>query len=188
MRRRAHPALLGNAADGAKADCRAAPPRRRSSQGDLAGGGAGGGLRAELNLPDEGNTHIQVDDPEPTYKTNPPTSGNHITAPLQAADGAYRTPIGPDHTVHAMEHGRVEIQYSPDLPEDHQLALKGVFDEDPDGMLLFPNDDMPYEVAVNRLDPAHGLPQVHAQTLDAIRDFRDTYRGQGPEQQVPISL
>ena len=42
-----------------------------------------------------------------------------------------------------MEHGRIEIQYTPDLPEADQLALKGVFDEDPDGMLLFPNPECP---------------------------------------------
>ncbi len=48
-----------------------------------------------------------------------------------------------------MEHGRVEIRYSPDLPEDQQLALKGVFDEDPGGMLMFPDPDLPYAVAVS---------------------------------------
>ena len=87
----------------------------------------------KFNLPDEGNSHIQVNDPEPAYKTNPPTSGNHITAPLQAPDGAYSAPMDPRYTVHSMEHGRVEYQYSPDLPEDQQLAIKGVFDDDPDG-------------------------------------------------------
>ena len=65
----------------------------------------------------------------------------------QLADGAYREYPDPWSLVHSLEHGRIEIQYSPDLPEDDQLALKGVFDEDPDGMLLFPNPDMPYEVA-----------------------------------------
>ena len=49
----------------------------------------------------------------------------------------------PWYFVHSLEHGRIEIQYSPDLPEDDQLALKGVFDQQPDGMLLFPNDEMP---------------------------------------------
>ena len=84
--------------------------------------------------------------------------------------------------VHSMEHGRIEIQYSPDLPEDDQLALKGVFDERPDGMLLFPNSEMPYDVAVTAWTQLLGCPKYEgAATLDAIRDFRDTYRGLGPE-------
>ena len=53
-----------------------------------------------------------------------------------------------------MEHGRVEIHYDPSLPEDEQLALKGVFDEDPDGMLLFPDPTTcPTHVAVTLPGP-----------------------------------
>ena len=37
-----------------------------------------------------------------------------------------------------MEHGRVLIQYSPELPERDQLEIKGVFEESPPGVLLFP--------------------------------------------------
>ena len=50
-------------------------------------------------------------------------------------------------------------------------------------MLLFPNSKMPYDVAVDRLDAAAGLHEATTApaTLDAIRDFRDTYRGLGPE-------
>jgi hypothetical protein len=89
--------------------------------------------------------------------------------------------------VHSMEHGRVEIQYSSDLPEDQQLALKGVFDEDPAGMLMFPNDDMPYAVAVTAWRQLLTCKTYTPQIVDAIRDFRDVYRGQGPEP-IPISL
>ena len=90
------------------------------------------------------------------------------------------------YTVHTLEHGRIKIQYSPDLSEDEQLELKGVFDEDPAGMLFFPNDEMPYEVAVTAWTQMIGCPTYEgAATLDAIRDFRDIYRGQGPED-VPI--
>ena len=88
--------------------------------------------------------------------------------------------------VHSLEHGRIEIQYSPDLPEEDQLALKGVFDEDPAGMLLFPNPEMPYDVAVTAWTQLMACDTYEgAATLDAIRDFRDTYRGQGPE---PVAL
>jgi hypothetical protein len=89
--------------------------------------------------------------------------------------------------VHSLEHGRIEIQYSPDLPEEDQLALKGVFDESPGGVLLFPNDDMPYEVAVTAWTQLMGCKAFEGDaTLDAIRDFRDIYLGQAPEN-VPMS-
>ena len=149
-----------------------------------------------LDLPDEGNTHITKESDIPDYKTNPPTSGNHN--PTWVADGAYLTPlrtnpqaVGNDlnirNFVHSMEHGRVEIQYSSKLPEDQQLALKGVFDEDSAGMLLYPNDDMPADVAVTAWRQLLTCPSYSPAVLDAIRDFRDIHRGQAPEN-VPINL
>ena len=49
-------------------------------------------------------------------------------------------------------------------------------------MLIFPNPDMPYEVAATAWTQLIGCKKYEgAATLDAIRAFRDTYRGQGPE-------
>ena len=151
------------------------------------------GCELRLNLPDEGNTHVPNSTPV-DYKTVPPTSGNHNPVPID--DGAYRTPITSDtskptnirNEVHAMEHGRIEIHYKPSLPEAQQLALKGVFDADPDGMLLYPDPDMPYDVAVTAWTNEVVCPNYNEGVLDVIRNFRDTYRGNGPEQQIPIDL
>ena len=45
---------------------------------------------------------------------------------------------------------------------------------------------MPYEVAATAWTQLIGCPTYEgAATLDAIRDFRDIYRGQGPED-VPM--
>ena len=56
------------------------------------------------------------------------------------------------------------------------------------GMLLFPNPEMPYEVAATAWTQLMGCKSYEgAATLDAIRDFRDAYRGQGPEN-VPLDL
>ena len=154
-------------------------------QGDLATAARDAHCDLQLDLPDEGNTHIQSKSDAPVYKTNPPTSGNHWPDPL--ADGAYAEHPDPIYSVHSLEHGRIEIQYSPDLPEKDQLMLKGLFDESPAGVLLFPNPDMPYEVAATAWTQLLGCPKYEGQaTLDAIRDFRDIYRGQGPEGQIPI--
>jgi hypothetical protein len=147
----------------------------------------------KLALPDEGNTHVPDSTPV-HYGTVPPTSGNHNPVPI--SDGAYVTPVTADtskhpnirNEVHAMEHGRIEIHYKPSLPENEQLALKGVFDADPPGMLLYPDPDMPYDVAVTAWTNEVVCPHYNPAVLDVIRNFRDTYRGNGPEQQVPINL
>jgi hypothetical protein len=176
-------------------DCRQGTSESASPTqfGDLAVSAQKAGCQLKENLPDEGNTHV----PNSTavhYGTVPPTSGNHNPVPI--SDGAYKTPVTSDtsketnirNEVHAMEHGRIEIHYTPDLPEDQQLALKGVFDADPDGVLLYPDPDMPYDVAVTAWTNEVVCPHYNPVVLDVIRNFRDKYRGNGPEQQIPINL
>jgi hypothetical protein len=150
-------------------------------QADLEEAARTAGCELRLDLPDEGATHVRPNEDPPDYETNPPTSGDHIVPPLQTADGAYLGTPEPVNVVHSLEHGRVAIQYDPDLPEEEQLLLKGVFDESPQGMLMFPNPDMPDEVAVTAWTNMAGCKQFDERVVDVIRDFRDTYRGQGPE-------
>jgi len=161
-------------------DGREGTPPPALKQGDLETAAKQAGCELKLDLRDEGNTHITKESEVPDYGTNPPTSGNHN--PQQLADGAYSEMPQEWYFVHSLEHGRIEIQYSPDLSEADQLALKGVFDQLPDGTLFFPNSKMPYDVAVTGWTQLMGCPTYKgAATLDAVRDFRDTYRGLGPE-------
>lgn len=130
------------------------------------------GCRLRLNLKDEGHEHIPPGSPEPDYKTNPPTSGPHVEPPYQQADGAYSEMPEPIDFVHSLEHGRMEIQYSPNLPEEDQLALKGLYDTMYGATLLFPNGEMPYAVAATTWTNLMGCPKYKgAITLDAIRAF-----------------
>lgn len=160
-------------------DEREGTPPPAIQQADLERAADAAGCKLELDLPDEGNTHLRPNDDPPDYETEPPTSGDHSVENL--ADGAYLEYPDPVNFVHSMEHGRIEIQYDPNLPEDEQLALKGVFDEDVEGMLLFPNPEMPHEVAVTTWTNMMTCDAYGPEVLDAIRAFRDTYRGQGPE-------
>ena len=178
---------------GLEPDCREGTPPPPIQFGDLEESAQQANCELKLDLPDEGNTHVP-DSESVTYKTVPPTSGNHNPVPI--SDGAYTTPVTSDtskkpnirNEVHAMEHGRVEIHYKPSLPEDQQLALKGVFDEDPGGMLLYPDPDMPYDVAVTAWTNEAVCTNFDPLVLDVIRNFRDTYRGNGPEQAIPINV
>jgi len=129
------------------------------------------GCTLKLGLADEGHTHVS---PETTvrYRTSPPTSGNHVEPPFQQADGAYSEMPNTIDIVHSLEHGRVQFQYSPDLPEADQLALKGLYDSMYGGTLLFPNSEMPYAVAATAWTKLIGCPEYRgAITLDALRDF-----------------
>lgn len=167
-------------------DGREGTPPPGLAQGDLELAAEAAGCELMLDLDEEGTTHITKRSDAPEYKTNPPTSGDHW--PEQLADGAYSEMPDPIYSVHALEHGRIAIQYSPDLSEDEQLELKGLFDDDFDGVLLFPNPDMPYAVAATAWTQLIGCDSYEgAATLDALRDFRDTYRGQGPEP-VPVVI
>jgi hypothetical protein len=132
-----------------------------------------------VNPSDAGNRHLSANEPTPHYKTNPPTSGPHDPVPL--ADGAYSTTPPFRNAVHALEHGRVEIEYSPKLPAAEQLKLKGVFDESFRYMLIFPNSTMRYQVAAAAWDHYLGCPRYNDKVLDAVRAFRSTYATHGPE-------
>ncbi|HST69087.1 MAG TPA: DUF3105 domain-containing protein [Solirubrobacterales bacterium] len=105
------------------------------------------GCELRLRLPDEGHKHLPKDSPEPRYGTNPPTSGNHITDPYQQADGAYRETPSSSAVVHSLEHGRLAILYSPDLSEREQKELLGLYGTMYGGALLYPSEEVPYEVA-----------------------------------------
>ena len=130
------------------------------------------GCELKLELPDEGHEHIPPGSPEPDYKTNPPTSGPHVEPPNQQADGAYSEMPEAIDFVHSLEHGRMEIQYSPKLPERDQLELKGLYDTMYGATLLFPNSKMPYKVAATTWTNILGCPEYKgAITLDAIRAF-----------------
>ena len=160
-------------------------PAEGAEVGPLQAAARSAGCTLRLNLRDEGNEHLEEGRPAPNYGTNPPTSGPHQPVPL--ADGAYLESPPAENAVHSLEHGRIAIQYDPALPEGQQLLLKGLFFADPDGVVLFPNPDMPYAVAVTawrNLMGCREFGEPEALTA-AILAFRDRFRGKGPER-IPL--
>ncbi len=158
--------------NGVSPDDRAGTTTPPAKVTDLATAAKQAGCILRLHLTDEGHDHIPPGSPTPHYKTNPPTSGSHVQPPYQQADGAYSQMPAEIDFVHSLEHGRMEIQYSPKLAQSDQLALKGLFDTEYAGALMFPNDKMPYQVAATTWTNLLGCPTYKgAITLDAIRDF-----------------
>lgn len=156
------------------------PPEQQIEDLEEAAEAAGCELRTDLE--DEGAEHVP-EDTETSYETSPPTSGPHYPAPY--ADGAFLNTPPRERFLHTLEHSRILIQYQPDLPEEEQLLLKGVFEEDPGGMMLFPFEDMPHQVAVTAWQQMLACDEWSPEIVDAVRAFRDEFRGLGPER-LPI--
>ena len=127
--------------------------------------------------PNEGNKHVtQV----VTYRSNPPTSGNHNATP--ADDGAYLEAPAKENYVHSLEHGRIQLLFREGASDQVRGNLKAIFDEDPAHMMLFPNDTgMKYEVAAAAWGHSIGCPRYNDQVPDALRAFKTQYRDRGPE-------
>jgi hypothetical protein len=130
------------------------------------------------NPKNEGAEHV---DTKVTYKSNPPTSGNHN--PIPADDGAYYDDPPPkENLVHALEHGRIIVQFKPNAPDSLKGNLHALFEEDDSHMILTPNEtNMPYEVAATAWDHLIGCPRMNDQVYDAIRAFKFRWRDKGPE-------
>lgn len=123
------------------------------------------------------------------YKSNPPSFGDHYQSP--ASDGDYvgqgTPPAG--NVVHALEHGRIDLQYKPGLPKKDVDQLEKFFQDDKAGkfrpgqyLLLFQNQTkMPYEVAATAWGRDIVCPKFNQGVFDALRAFRAKYSFQGPE-------
>jgi hypothetical protein len=121
------------------------------------------------------------------YKTNPPTSGDHDPTP--AEDGIYDQGNPPDveQSVHALEHGRIDIQYKPGTPKLRIDQLSALFEEKVQGIagyktLVFENQtDMTFAVAATAWTKSLTCPSWNDKVFDAIRAFRTRYIDKGPE-------
>lgn len=66
--------------------------------------------RPGVEIPIQGQNHIQIGEPHDPYTSEPPTSGPHYDAPVQA--GFYDEAPQDEYLVHNMEHGHVIIWYN----------------------------------------------------------------------------
>lgn len=142
--------------------------------------------------PIEGSNHVET---KVKYKTNPPTSGDHVPPDQVASDGDYSGTASPqpESYVHSMEHGRVIIHYRPGLPKRRVDQLVTVFAENSKtdfgidainggfSLLMQNNTKMTSEVAVTGWGQLLACPTMNDKTFDAIRAFRERYILQGPE-------
>ena len=121
------------------------------------------------------------------YDTNPPTSGDH--APTASEDGIYDAGNPPDveQSVHALEHGRINVQYRKGTPQPQVEQLETFASESVKGTegyhtLLFENQtDMEPAVAAAAWGRSLTCPEINENTWDALRAFRRDRVDKGPE-------
>ncbi len=110
------------------------------------------------------------------YKTNPPSSGSHD--PAAAQDGVYPEPPDVEQSVHALEHGRVTIQYRAGTPQNRINQLETMVGEEVEGTggyhtLLFENQTrMTAAVAATSWTRSVTCPDFNDKVFDAFRAFR----------------
>ncbi|MDQ2630793.1 MAG: DUF3105 domain-containing protein [Actinomycetota bacterium] len=125
-----------------------------------------------LGTKPEKGKQVSPGTPTPKYQTDPPASGDYVEPPHQQADGAYMNLVDPINQLGALNNGRMTIQYAPDLDEETQLELKGLYDTMYGATLFFPNDEMQYAVAATTWTNFLGCTSYDTQkTLDALRAF-----------------
>jgi hypothetical protein len=132
----------------------------------------------------EGSEHTS----EPVeYRTNPPTSGDHD--PVAAEDGLYDSGNSPDveQSVHALEHGRINLQYRKGTPAERIAQLETVASEPVKGdagyhTLLFENQTgMQPALVATAWGQSLSCPDYNDRVFDAVRAFRSAFVDKGPE-------
>jgi uncharacterized protein DUF3105 len=136
------------------------------------------------SFPSEGRNHTTS---KVTYKTNPPTSGNHNPTPAQ--DGIYApgNEPQPENYVHSLEHGRIEFEYKKGTPQAQVAQMQKVAEEpinDSAGyhVLMFENNtNMPSQFALAAWTKLLTCDKLTPQSLDVMRQFRKAFTDKGPE-------
>jgi len=122
------------------------------------------------------------------YKQNPPVFGPHNPTP--AHDGDYVGQGAPptEMLVHALEHGRIEIQYRPGTAAHQVSQLETLLNEQFSGKpvgykeLLFQNNTkMPFAIAATAWGQQLGCPAFNDKIFDALRAFRAKFVDTAPE-------
>jgi Protein of unknown function (DUF3105) len=98
----------------------------------LEAGRQAAGSEGVQSFPEAGRDHIGPDEQPDNWNSNPPTSGDHLAAPLRP--GVYDSDQDMRALVHNLEHGYVVILHK-GIPQDQLDQLRG-FVEERDGSKL----------------------------------------------------
>ena len=126
---------------------------------------------------------LHVDNPDYSKVPRPPTNGHH--RPLWADWGFYQQPVPYAYEVHNLEHGATVIHLGLNINRAAGTKVLRLWAESPPFVLIVPGlpADVPRRGAtVTSWQRAMVCKKWNPRVLNAIRTYRDTYRGTGPEQ------
>jgi hypothetical protein len=103
------------------------------SPADLQAARQAAGSSGVKTFPEAGRNHIGPSEQPDDWNSNPPTSGDHLAAPL--APGVYAGEQDMRALVHNLEHGYVVILYK-GIPEDQQEELREFVSDRSDSKLV----------------------------------------------------
>jgi len=104
--------------------------------------------------------------------------------PVWADWGSYDTPVPFRFQVHNLEHGEVIIHLGREVPASARTPIKALWAESPPFVLVRPETFaryLPTAIAVTSWQRWMVCKSDRPRDLQAIRVYRDTYRGRGPE-------
>jgi hypothetical protein len=129
----------------------------------------------------EGQAHV-ADGTVLTYKTDPPTSGDHYATAVRP--NFYTEQLLPGNLVHSLEHGHIVIYYNPTTtPAEVVQTLKTYPVKYPgawDGVVVAPREQTEAVVLTAWRNMLRMPTWDHAQA----EAFMDAFRGRGPENPV----
>jgi hypothetical protein len=141
-------------------------------------------------FPNEGQQHVTKKLTPANYKTNPPTSGDHLPPGQEAQEGLYAPGNEPEigAWIHTLEHGRILFQYRPGVDKSVVAQLDRLFNEDVKGsggayhsVLMRNNSQMPFEVAAVGWRHYMACREFTPKSIEALRVFRTEVVDTAPE-------
>ena len=142
------------------------------------------------SFPNYGQAHIDKTFTMADYKTNPPTSGDHVPTGKEAQAGLYVAGNEPaiGAWVHTLEHGRILFQYRPGSKPNIVADLEKLYNEDVKGsggayhsVLMRNNTKMPFAVAAVAWRHYMGCKTYTPAVIPAFREFRTQLVDKAPE-------
>lgn len=131
-------------------------------------------------FPSEGHTHV---DNQPVHQqSQPPTSGSHNA--VWADFGMYSEPVPSVYLLHDLEHGAVVIHEGRSVPEATRTAIRRLWEQSPAYMIVVPGSTKGFPagaVVATSWQRWMTCRTPGPKTTAALTEFRDVYRGTGPE-------
>lgn len=121
-------------------------------------------------------THVEALPAGYEYNSDPPTSGVHHPVPVVWGSYAEEVPALP--LVHNLEHGGVVVQYGSSITSGVRAEIEDWYREDPNGIVVASLPELDEQVIATAWTwrmTCEGFDE------EALSQFRDQYRAQGPE-------